>query len=383
MMKVLYAAYRHDPCDPMPGSGVDFNYLTALEKNGIKTKVVGPFNKPPIPVERVIRKIYKNLSNKKYLKYDLSNTRRASSAVIKADKDWKPDLIFSLYPPPLTFYNGDTPIIFVTDTTFLGMQKQGAEFLGRDNWIFNLSLWQEKGVLRKSSRIFTYSEWSKKILVNDYGIDHNKIRIFPMPSALPNHVIPETIDPKKDKELGSTLRLLLVGRDFRRKGVDKAVEVVDKLNERGVRTELTICGLSGYEDQSHVKYVGPYNKTDKDQLKIYTSLYHKAHLLIHPARFEAAGIVPGEAAAFGTPTITNDAGGLGTTVKNSVSGIVLPFGSPPKSYVKAIIKITENPEQYYQLCRTSRQRYEDELNWDVAGKQICKMIRDVIDPSNI
>ncbi len=124
--------------------------------------------------------------------------------------------------------------------------------------------------------------------------------------------------------------------------------------------------------------MGPFQKKISDQLKAYIDLYREAHLLIHPAVFEAAGIVPSEAAAFGTPTITNDTGGLATTVDNGVSGIVLPKGSPAMAYADAISYLARNPRRYYTLCNSTRKRYESELNWNSAGKQVASVIEQVV-----
>jgi glycosyltransferase involved in cell wall biosynthesis len=123
--------------------------------------------------------------------------------------------------------------------------------------------------------------------------------------------------------------------------------------------------------------VGPFSKSIPEQLDKYVDLYRLAHLLIHPAIFEAAGIVPSEAAAFGTPTITNDAGGLATTVADGESGIVLPTWSKPEVYVKAILDMVKNPGSYYGLCQKARARYEQELNWDITGKWMANIVREV------
>ena len=84
--------------------------------------------------------------------------------------------------------------------------------------------------------------------------------------------------------------------------------------------------------------MGLYRKTITEELAGYVANYQWANFLIHPARFEAAGIVPGEAAAFGVPTITNAAGGLATTVADGISGVVLSKGSPPKAYVDVVLR---------------------------------------------
>ena len=150
-----------------------------------------------------------------------------------------------------------------------------------------------------------------------------------------------------------------MGREYHRKGIDVALDVVEQLNENGVLAELRVCGLEG-EDTAYAKFVGLFRKSVPEELEQYIALYHWAHFLIHPARFEPAGIVPGEAAAFGTPTITNDVGGLATTVEHGESGIVLPGGSPPEAYVEAIIGLVNNPKRYYDLSARTRQRYERE-----------------------
>jgi glycosyltransferase involved in cell wall biosynthesis len=175
---------------------------------------------------------------------------------------------------------------------------------------------------------------------------------------------------------------LLVGRDTTppRKGINIAIEVVRKLNAAGLPAELTICGTPGQSDEQ-IKYVGPFTKSIPDQLDKYVDLYRRAHLLIHPAVFEAAGIVPSEAAAFGTPTITNDAGGLATTVADGESGIVLPTWSAPETYVKAILELVNDPSSYYALCQKARIRYERELNWGPTGKWMADILRKLVKDS--
>jgi glycosyltransferase involved in cell wall biosynthesis len=239
-----------------------------------------------------------------------------------------------------------------------------------------INMWQEKLAFRNSARVLTNSTWSKRVIADNYGVSPSKIDTFILPSALPARVIPERVDVTGWKKLDAPFRLLLVGRDTNppRKGIPIAIEVVHQLNAAGLPAELTICGTQGQSDQ-YIKYAGPFTKSIPEQLDKYVDLYRQAHLLIHPAIFEAAGIVPSEAAAFGTPTITNDAGGLATTVADGESGIVLPTWSAPDAYVKAILELVNNPSSYYVLCQKARARYERELNWDCTGKWMADVLR--------
>jgi glycosyltransferase involved in cell wall biosynthesis len=241
-----------------------------------------------------------------------------------------------------------------------------------------LEIWQEKRAFQRSARVITHSEWSGKILFDFYKVPKNRIIVYPEPSALPNRVVPIEIDIQGWKKIKEPLRLLLVGRDYRRKGIDTAIEVVHKLNTAGIRAELTVCGAQGQADE-FVRFVGPFMKSIPEQLDQYVELYRQAHLLIHPALFDAGPIAPAEAASFGTPTITNDVGGMSTAVIDGVTGIVLPKWSPADSYVKAITELVGNPERYYALCKQARDRYERELNWKVVGKQFGEILRQVVE----
>jgi glycosyltransferase involved in cell wall biosynthesis len=293
----------------------------------------------------------------------------------------KPNVILSIFPAFFVFYSGKTPYVWLFDTTFLGQEDYWPSY---GKLPLMISTWQERRAFAHAARLITKSEWSKNVLIQQYGVPASRIDVIPSYAILPAGLIPEKILPAQEKNLASPLRLLLVGRVYSRKGIDIAIEVVKQLNAQGIPTQLTICGLNHREVSTppFVQFVGPYRKSDSAQIQKYVEWYKWAHLLLHPARFEAAGIVPSEAAAFGTPTITNDVGGLATTVKHGESGIVLPCKSPPEAYVQAICELVSQPERYYDLCQSTRRRYERELNSAVSGNRLAGILRDVVSKSS-
>jgi glycosyltransferase involved in cell wall biosynthesis len=370
-MKILYGALRHDPTNPDLASGVDYNFYSAFVREGAEVRVVGPFPQPGWLIDRALNRFYRAFVRKRYLKWNLQITRLSAMALNKAEGEWHPDIVFSLFPPPLAFYHGQAPCVFNTDTTLQGMQENGVDF-GRLPLAF--LIWQERRAVRKSALTITFSEWCKNKLVASHQIGPERLFVQPMPSALPPEAVP-TRDEFVPKKMGNPIRLLLVGRDYKRKGIPIAIEVAKQLNERGIPAELTICGLTG-EPDGPVRYAGLFRKSVPEELGRYADLYRRAHLLIHPALFEAAGIVPAEAAAFGAPTITNDVGGLATSVAHGVSGIVLPGHSPAEAYVETIVRLVQKPDEYARLSKGARKRYEEEQNWQVAGRQVMKRLEE-------
>ena len=280
-------------------------------------------------------------------------------------------------PPPFVFYAGSVPCVHVTDLTFLAQQPEWPIY---DKLMLSVSVWEERRAYSRCAALFTFSDWIKESLVAEYDVDPDKVRVTPLPSATPEELIPAELNIQRDKKLTSPLRLLFMGRVAKRKGVDIAIEIVQQLNERGYPAQLTVCGLTSEEPIENVSFVGLLSKLVPGELKLYVALYQHAHLLIHPARFEAGGTVLSDAAALGTPSITNATGGLATTLKDGVSGVLLPKGSPPEDYVQAIIDLVEDPDRYYQLCQTTRDRYETDLTWGIAGKRLNALLEHVVNP---
>jgi glycosyltransferase involved in cell wall biosynthesis len=374
-VKVLYVAL-HDPYILDLASGSDYHYLHALKDNGFEVKVIGPFSTQPIWLEQIFARLYQR-TGKRYVKHKLTTAWLASYATNKAVAEWKPDIVLTIYPSPLVFYRGPALCVFRTDATYYGMEQSYPLY---GPIALFLAMWQEKCAFRKSAVVITHSDWSRKVLSDVYKVPDDHIEVYSEPSALPSYIIPKEVDIPNWKALNGSIRLLLIGRDYRRKGIDVAIEVVHRLNASGIKVELTICGLQGQPDE-FVRFVGPYKKSVPEELARYVSLFRQAHLLIHPTLFDAGAIAPSEAAAFGTPTITNDVGGMASTVRDGESGIVLPKSSPPEVYVEAIINLFSHPSAYFELCQKTRKRYDNELNWDYSGKRLGEILRRIKEQS--
>jgi glycosyltransferase involved in cell wall biosynthesis len=372
-MRILYSALRHDPRNPDSASGVDYNFHSVFVREGAEVRVVGPFPQPGWLLDRALNRFYSSVLKKRYLKWNLQITRLSARSLNQAGAEWKPDLVFGLFPPPLAFYRGQAPAVFNTDTTLRGWQEGGANFGGLP---LRFLAWEERRAVRNCALTITFSDYCKKELVHRHGIGESRIFVQPMPSALPDTVVPNR-DELKPKRLEPPLRLLLVGRDYKRKGIPTAIEVTRQLNQRGIEAELTICGLSG-NPTGLVRYAGLFRKSVPEELQKYAALYRDAHLLLHPATFDPSPIVPAEAAAFGLPTLSNNVGGIGTSVADGVSGVVLPGHSPAEAYVETILRLVQNPEEYTRLSIGARDRYEREQNWEAAGKRVMNVLEEVV-----
>jgi len=369
-MKLMYVAARWNPKNPDSGSGVNYNAYIELKNRVDELQIVGPFASELTLIERGIRKVFQRPDKPRLIKFYPSYLRRSNQSVQKAIDEFKPDVIFSKSSVPLVNVKLNAPLVYMCDSTVKWTT---------DNWpLFSplgmkiMEGWEHK-VINKAAHIITFSHANAEILRDYYKIPMEKITVHPIPSSLPHDN--DDFQPKP-LVAGKKINLLLVGKEYHRKGVDIAIETIRGLNALGIPAELRIVGQDN-ENLENITFMGLLSKKDPDQLQAYLDNYRWAHFLLFPSRFDAAGIVPSEAAGFGVPTITNAAGGLATTVKDKVSGIVLPKHSPASDYVMILQYYLDHPKEYDALRQSTYDQYLAELNWNELGDRIFTIIKDL------
>jgi glycosyltransferase involved in cell wall biosynthesis len=363
-MRILYASCRYDPFDRDAGSGVDFNMYEAFQQIGVELTHLGPFKDHRSLPEKLYRKAHRLFSRKLAAKFSEAYLRSCARIVDESAAREQPDAIFTHNLIPLVYSRSRIPVIYKTDAILSNMHEQWPTYSRFE--LRRMLRWERKA-LNRATLIVTVSEWARQALLEDYHIPEKRMVVMPIPSSLPADCIPEKVD---EKTISPTeLHLLSVARDFNLKGTEISIAITKILRAKGINAQLRVVGQNG-DNSDGVEYMGLYKKANPEMLREYISQYQWAHLLIHPARYEAAGIVCSEAAALGVPTITNAAGGLATTVKDGVSGIVLPRGSAAETYVSAIEGLLEDPHKYQQMSRSARERYAHELNWRSMASNI-------------
>lgn len=371
-MKVLYASCRYDPTDRDAGSGVDFNIYEALKQHGVELKIVGPFQDCPSILEKLYRQVHRLFSHKLTGKFSDAYLRSSARATERAIEEFQPDAIFTHNLIPLVYLSTSVPVVYKTDAVLWNMHAQWPTYSRLE--LARMLRW-EKIALSKAARVITASRWAASALTDHYRLPQERILVLPIPSSLPLDEVPQQVEPRPLDP--HDLHLLAVAKDHYLKGIDIAEETVAILQGKGINATLHVAGHTR-PDSEHVQFLGLFKKEDARQRQAYLEQYRWADFLIHPARYEAAGIVCGEAAAFGVPTITNAIGGLATTVEDGISGVVLPIASPASAYAAAVERYVNDSHAYQKLRRSTRQRYERELNWGAAGVKIVTLLKDAI-----
>jgi len=370
-LKILYVAGRWDPRVQDEYSGNDYGAYHAIKNQpNVELKLVGPFNFPPALYERIYYR-FRHFFKKRLLKHPISYLKRSARIIQEAIEGFQPDVIFSKYSAPFVYLDLNVPFVYMCDSTIVWARDTANEFY---SWAYDrMEKWEGKAI-RMSSKVITYSHANANVIAATYGKSLDDIVVFPIPSQVPKTLLPDSKSILKP--ISNKINLLFVGKRRHLRGVDIAIEVVQQLNLQGLRAKLHIVGIDG-KDTDNVIFKGVYHKDQPGAIEAYFENFKWTHLLLHPSRFHSAGIVISEAAGFGVPTITNNVGGLATTVKDGNTGVVLPAHSSAELYVERIKSLIEDEELYHSMQISARSRFDKELHWDVAGNKLFDCVLSV------
>jgi UDP-glucose:(heptosyl)LPS alpha-1,3-glucosyltransferase len=225
-------------------------------------------------------------------------------------------------------------LYYAADPCFLCKAASKHEFwsrFGRRYRTFS-RLEEEVFSVKSKTRILLISELEKPTFIRCYGTPEDRFLL------LPPGIDRDRLPPKNYQEIRQTVRaelglekgdqlVLMVGSSFATKGVDRAiramaalpidVQKMTKLVVVGQGTSpsyLRLAGKLGVRDQ--VRFLGPRYDVPR--------FLWAADLLLHPSRYETAGIVIVEALAAGLPVLATAVCGYGFHVLDAGAGLLVP-----------------------------------------------------------
>lgn len=187
--------------------------------------------------------------------------------------------------------------------------------------------------------------------------------------------------PSGDGQRDDPPRFVYIGRLKRYKGVDQSIEALAIARRTRPDLSLDIAGngadrprlealarARGVADAVHfLGYV-----TEEQKL----SLLRRAVANVFPSPKEGWGITVMEAAACGTPSLASDSPGLRDSVRNGITGLLVPHGDPA-ALAQGMLRLANDPALVETLGRAARQHAE-RLNWDSAADLVELHLHDLV-----
>lgn len=376
-MKLAYTT-TYDSSDIHSWSGLGTSILKALQSCGFEIEPIGNLKGNGNFIPRLKKVLYSKIFSKKYLdNREPILLKNYAAQVERAMASMNCEVVFSPGTIPIAYLRTEKPLVFWTDATFAGMvdfypgySNLCAETIRNGNKIEQLAL--------SKCRIAIYaSEWAANTAIQNYDVDPAKVKVVPFGANINCNRNFQDINLIVKNKSFDICKLLFVGVDWFRKGGDMALGIADLLNQRGMRTELSIVGCNPQISlPDFVKNHGFISKKTEEGRCFLDKLMTESHFLILPSRAECFGVVFGEASSFGLPSLATKVGGIPTAIQDGKNGQTFPLDESPEKYCDYIERFMSSKQEYNKLALSSYKEYSERLNWVSAGRKVSDLIKE-------
>lgn len=295
-------------------------------------------------------------------------------AATRRTEELRPDLVMApAASVPLASFRADVPVVYLSDATVRLMLGYYPHYSGVGRRAARIADQLEAAAIARADLLIYPTRWAADSAVDDYGAHPDRVAVVPYGANLPSALTDEP--PPRRPPSSGTLRLLLIGVDWETKGVDHAVDAVERLRADGVDARLTVIGCRPPGPvPSYVTVVGFVDKSTASGLAAFRGYFEQHDMFLLPSRAEAFGIVLAEAAAFGLPVVARATGGIPEVLPPPDTARTFPEEGAGPELAAAVAELWEQPAMRDGLAIRSRARFESVLNWDAWGTEVARVV---------
>lgn len=211
-----------------------------------------------------------------------------------------------------------TPINYDRVGEAYGHRAAGNGFVDQQKYKMN------RRALQGAAALISWSEWTKRSLVDDYGVDGSRVTVLAPGAAEAFFEIGRRrLAASDDARQHGPVRILFVGGDWQRKGGPDLLEALAELPAGSWR--LDVVTQSDVPARPGVVVHHGVRPNSPELLR----LFEDADLFVLPSLGECLAVVLMEATAAALPVITTDVGALGEAARHGETGLVIPPGDIP------------------------------------------------------
>lgn len=365
-------------------SGTGYYIAQSLEKQLITLDYIGPLQEPFISkaVRKVKRHYCEQFKQKNYQKdSDPLTLKNYANQVAKKLNKTRAKLVFSATVNPIAYLECNRPIAFWADGTFANIQNFYPQYSNLHEQVIKDWHRMEELTLQKCKLAIYSSDWAAESAINDYGAAPAKVKVVPFGANIESPLTFETVKEAIEARSSERCKLLFMAVDWHRKGGNVAYQVAQKLNQSGLKTELTVVGCQPSIEGSlpdFVKALGFISKSTHEGKAKIQKLFLESHFLILPTIADCTPIVFCEANSLGVPCLSTTVGGVPTIIHNDVNGRLFDKDAQISDYCNYVTDLFSNYLNYQNLALSAFHQYESRLNWKVAGQQVKDLLQEIV-----
>lgn len=301
--------------------------------------------------------------------------KRLARRIEPALKAIDPDVVFAPSSIPMSFVETKRPVIFAADQVFCDFVDSWYLRRPSSSRFRRIGDAQEQRAIARASGISYPSEWAAQSARTRYDADPAKIAVIPYGANLLRELPEDDVEAAIASRPFDRCELVLIGRDWRRKGGDVLVSTVEELHRLGLQTQATIIGADPTGLPRDRFRILPFlDKATPEGFAQFASIMFGAHFLFLPSRAECFAHAFCEAFAFGVPAIGSSVGGIPSLVRDGETGFLRAPDTQAPEFARLILETLESPSGYRRMARAAREDYRLRLNWGTFGRRLNDFI---------
>lgn len=203
--------------------------------------------------------------------------------------------------------------------------EQGPAWLEAWKWRLN------RDCFRSAQRLVVWAEWTKRGLVEGYGVPAEKIEVIP-----PGVNVADWRRPSARVPHDGPIRILFVGGNLERKGGLVLLEAFRSLRHLGMELHLVTKDRLAPEPGVFV-----YNTMEANSQPL-KDLYHACDIFALPTFGDCLPMVLSEAGASEMAIVSTTVAGIPEIIRNADTGLTVPVGDAA-ALTEALKELATNP----------------------------------------
>ena len=351
-----------NPEDINTASGTPYFILKYGKKIGLISGFI-PFKLNKIKISKYFWNLNQILKTGKYGGYQYSEQflKKFQRSILKKSSQLGNLNILSYYPSlPIYPWPKNILVDFYIDATNLQIFNDYGYGSTIDEKYKLKIINRERNAYKAAGNIFCMCQWAVDSVIKDYGINPKKVHLVIGGPNLKEEEIKNKRNFSFPKEPSKSVPLVIgfLGKNWKRKGGDFALEVVRNLNSSGIYSVLRVMGARKKDlpNSPFLECLGFIDK--KDDLNKFVKELSGWHFCALFSEKEASPRSNLENIRLGVPILSHDIGGISSTfINNTYSKLFNPFPSVREvtewiiSEIKPYKNYCQKRESTMEICK--------------------------------
>lgn len=371
-----YLAALGDTNDPATWSGTPYHFLKSAKAAGlIDEGLVLRRSGLPWALRRLVWNACQILRGRRHggFQYQPNFLERLFSSVRSTITNARVINCFQLYPPSIVLDHRVEKWFYIDMTLRQLFESYGQDL---DDRTKAEAIERERRGYHAAKMVMTLSQWAANSVVRDYGVPPDRVRtVIPGANLDPvEYAAWETDSSQREADAEAPLRLVFVGKYWRRKGLDTLIDAFAYARGRGALVTLSIIGVprasvpSKYRSVQGVEWIGFLNKRHDAAHFLRALAGNDVGCLL--SRSDASPIAVREFCAAGLITLCSDVCGAKEMTLPGAS-IVIPASASKSAIGDQIVSLCSDRTRRKEMATIAWQ-FRSQAGWDETCRRILE-----------